>query len=1486
MADIAPDISTFESGNTPTLDISSFDFTEDKKKTTSGVPDISEMFPTEEKSVVEPEQKDQPQPMEFPKQDTDDLDTDSTWIKNAAIIYKAEEGEDWKGSNKSLAEWFKDRHSKLNFNITNMGLTAYDTKDMSDETKQAWIESITQYDNADGDLYDFGRGLKHATVTDPVFWASLVGGVGIGGIAKAFGTRAATQAGKMVFKDQLVKSLTEKGITEAVAKEAVKKGYSKKIPKEVLEEAAKAASKNKTKNVAIRAGAVEGAYAGLADLADQAVDIGLDFDVDLYNDAINSGMSADEAREAARKDAIDGGQLGTMALAGGVLGGAFTAGISKLVDKRNIKKLMTQADMAEKAAERPKVSSLTTEITGKTSERDLISEANKAQRELEMGGTIDIDISASRKAVQNEIKELKKSASEYKKTSEYKKKSKKAKEKWQEAQNKKIKERQDFLKNQDKMIEENFSNANIRVQKVGNDKFVGEKIAESIESEGVDLLNRTPIGQKIISKIKKYAYDDSGLGKGFKALRIRKNSAYETVKKNIVGRQKKLEKAIKEDYGLKLRDVSKGTYSLLNDAFTGNTAAIQRLTSEAPNVLRELQGMRDNIKSLQKDLIKSGAIAEDSKLEAKILESMDGTNNSELHVVRQYEVFDNPEFGKILNETPEGQEVIKNAKEYLSLENMLKDKKFAEVKKLKDRGVELTDEQNQIYNNYWGKNGILDNTIKEILQVQDEDALTTVFQNRNIFDNIKVGKELTKRKDIPEEIRLLMGEYDDPFTNYANTASKIYQTAETYRYEKGIADLIEAGEITGAARGIPDTASGVVRDISEASRLPNVAGVEKPFDDGVVKPLEGFYGTNDVAEAIANGNELSMDWPRPFQKYLLFQGHTRAAKTIYSPTAIARNFAGAAWMALGAGYVNPRQIKQVWRVFKSLGTRSDEELNADLEKGLALGYLQSGTDLGSFKGAMRDAGEPDFWNLNSKIYQSEKKLFQGARKANTSAVKLYQSMDDMWKQFAFMNEKGNLRQVLLDQGIEPDKVVREFMSADGLPVRITRLDEAAAAAVNDHMQNYANVPKFVKAVRISPFADFLAFKTEIIRTQKNILKNAINDIKQGREQMKEAVLDPNTGRIKGQAQRNLGYKRLGSMIAAQAAGPGLALGSAQFFGLNETEEGKEYTIKEGIEAFDPDYNKGANYIYYGQPEKGKGKRVNISYINPWATTQAPIAAAIAGLNRTGDYVEGEVNQAFNDAVIRPVAEAFGPSMLADSIFTLFRNKDEYGRPIFDRDRFTEYQNLMNGVGAVFGPFEPGAVKSARDLVTSFNLGPDKEFGVTEKGRKIDTTDQLWGLTGVKPEEYDVKVGLNYKMYDLKNRMGSTSAMFRDAYQQRNPITVNDLVDTYEQSLARNFAIATEMFDYISKAKSSGLNNTEIYKAITDDGLFKSRIDKNVLYNMINKGVFIPPPPLKKDVFKWGISTQKMTGQRPPIKDAQEKLMDVYRSYVGATTGVR
>jgi len=152
------------------------------------------------------------------------------------------------------------------------------------------------------------------------------------------------------------------------------------------------------------------------------------------------------------------------------------------------------------------------------------------------------------------------------------------------------------------------------------------------------------------------------------------------------------------------------------------------------------------------------------------------------------------------------------------------------------------------------------------------------------------------------------------------------------------------------------------------------------------------------------------------------------------------------------------------------------------------------------------------WHQDKRTLQSDgpeqrRKYFRSslqdfkrkARAANTSAIKFYQSMDDMWKMFAFSNEKGTQRRILLDKGFNPEQEVRRFMSGDGTEIIITLLDQVAADKVNRKMQNYAGVPKFVKGLRVTPIADFIAFKSEIIRTQKNILVDALTDIKEGRE---------------------------------------------------------------------------------------------------------------------------------------------------------------------------------------------------------------------------------------------------------------------------------------------------------------------------------------------------------------------------------------------------
>jgi flagellar biosynthesis chaperone FliJ len=1407
--------------------------------------------------------------------DEDDLDTSQKWLSNAATIYEAEEGNSWKGSQKGLSDWLKDRHSKLGFDMTNMGMTAYGMSDMSDKTRKAWIDSMGTYDQTDISLSQVGRGVFHA-LTDPVGVASIVAGVGVGGLVKLLGSRGAAIAGRTLFKDQLKKALLKKGL--------------KKPSKEMIQKVGKEIIKSRGKEQFARVGGAGLAWGTTEDLLNQSVDISLDYDGEKYLDAIAEGKSTEQAREESRKSEIDEASVGLSALIGGVFGGLLGRGMSRFGSKKELKKLFDEQDYLDSKEVIAKVDSTESILKDITSDRDITNEANRVQRELNLNGTVNIDATGRREALNSEISTLKKEIKDIKKTDDWKKRTENSKNNWLKKQKKKIRDVVLNKKGQDEYLKDTFEASNIKLERVGKDKYIGEKFLESTELIPNDVIGNRTIGQKVIAKVKQYTYDSGAAGEEAKLARTRKDRARSVAERNVQTRFKKLQKAIEKSYDMKIAAVPKSTYSLMNKAFKGETNAIETLSTQAPEVLKNIQDMRANIQDLQQRLLDSGAIKKGSNLEATIQKSILGDNDSELYITRQFEVFDNPKFGKMLNETEAGQRVIVQAKNHLAIQNAVRDKDFAAVKRLKDMGEELTPEQQTIYDNYMGKDGVIDKTISEILLVNNEDDLFKVFNDRpKIY-----GKILTKREDIPSDIRKLMGEYDDPFTNYANTAVKLFQTMETYNYEKDIANLVRRGVIEGAQ--VNKDIGAEIR-VPLQSSLPSVKGVDKPFETDINRPFmkgeeQELFGTSEVADYIAQGNEVNAFEFKPLQQYLMLQGHTRAAKTVWSPTSIARNFLGAGWMAAGAGYLSPKHLKQIPRVFKSLASRSDVELNAEMEKGIALGFLQSGTELGAFKGAMKDATSNQFWDFKSPMYKDANSLKEKAKRFNTTAVKFYQSMDDVWKQYAFMNEAGNYRKILEDQGIDPDKVIRSFMSGDGLEVKITALDEAAANAVNKHMQNYAGVPKFIKGMRMLPMADFLAFKSELVRTQKNIIKSAFNDIKEGNAMMKLGQKRTD-GKLKGSSQRSLGYKRLGSIISAQAAAPALALASAQYFGLNDTLDGASSTIKEGIETFDAEYNKGSNFVYYGKPKKGKGKRVNISYLNPWAATQAPIAAAFAA-TRKGENVDNAVETAFQDAVINPIMDTFGPSMLWEAASSFMRNEDERGKPIF-REGDTNKTKIMNGITTLLKPFEPGGVKAARDIYESYNLQGTKaqqekdyfdKFGISAKGRKKYINDQWVGLSGVKPEEYDAKVGLGFKVTDLKKRMGDVDTIFREAYQQRSPITVDELTESYGQVLKTQFGLATQIFDYIDKAKSTGLNNVDIVKAITDGGLFMKRLDKKVLYNMVNKGVFVPPPPTFAEIAKWGVSTKKMTGQQPPIRQAQQELINIYKTYVGSTTGVR
>jgi len=1438
---------------------------------------------------------------EVPKNTMDNLVKNKAWLTDAEVIYQHEKGEKFKGSDAELDYWFRNRHSRLGNDLTSIGLTAADALDMSDEVKLAWANSLDTWDNTEATLGSFGNAVYQA-LTDPTTVGATFAGFGVGGIAKLFGQKGAALAAKFAFKDQLKKALGEK-VSKEAAEEFIQTGASKAITGEAL----KAARKQAARNLAINRGGTQLATGSAWGAADNLLRQSFKIDVEA-------------ATDDPRKTETDYVELALATLGTGLGAGILGTGgmlATKLGNKKAVKKLVRQAELEDAA--KPKLAEQTVPyavVDGKNGARVI---ANDAQDTLEEGGTLTLDI--GEKVSPKNLKDI-----------------------------------------NDELAESGFST----LEEIADGKYATKKIATLREVKPAEAGKARTKIQKIIGRVKRGIYSNPVIAKSTKefeeeliqgnklkpddekltmaqikteAKKLRNEAKTATDRAAIAQRRresdrvyservvassfKRLEKAIAKDLGIKkLSGLSTTQSRLLNRALKGDKEASAEVARIAPKVSEELGLMRGNIKQLQENLLETGAIREGSDLESKILTSM-GKNGdeAELYLTTSYEKFDNPNWSKEVTtrEGKDGKTILDTATEFIVEEAGKRDTAFGAVKSKFQRGEALSADEQKIYDKFMGPDGEVNTTINRILDANEDDVIKA-FSQSPILGRGPL-KILAKKQDIPEEIRMLMGEYQDPLTNYARTVKRLNQTLAQINYEKEIVDLAEEGFLSGVRIG--DSGTPGFAPVSGA--LPRRAGLADPLEEAkdLNTGMDGIYAYPEIADAIINGNEVSQVNFAPFQHYLALQAHTRAAKTVYSITAIARNFAGAGWMSLGAGYITPRNLKEIPKVMKGLYKMSDENLNAEMEKGIALGYLQSGTDLGSFRAALGDAGDDSFWNATNKSLRDKNSLKNRAKKLNVSAVKFYQSMDDMWKQFAFVSEKGNYRQTMIDKGLDPDGTARVIRTSDGRDVNITNLDEFAANEVAKHMQNYAGVPQFVRYARMAPAADFLAFTTEIIRTQKNIIKTALKDIKEGRELMKsgkiaqEYVYDANGNimydaagkavtrdkagkELAGSAQAKVGQRRLGSLIAAQSAAPALAAGSYALTGMNEKvvdKNGKEmpYTIREGYEAFDQPWQKGSNFVYLGAPEKGRARRINISYLNPWAKTQDPIRAGIRALS-SGGNIDENVNKAFAESVWRPIRETFGPSMITEAAVNLYQNRNEYGKQIIG-DTDTLGQKFRKGVIQAMAPFEPGIIKSVRDIGTGFT-GPqektrelfgfeiDVPVGYTRSGMEKGSDEQIFALSGIKPETIDIKNTLGFKVNDIKRLMGESGKTFTRSYQQRTPITTEELVEAYSDGMAKEYKYAKEMFDLISKAKSADLNNKDIILAITDGGLFKNRLDRDMLVNLVNKGKFIPTPPKFGDMNKWAISTKKRTGFKPPVKEAQNELMKVYRRYVGEITGER
>lgn len=491
------------------------------------------------------------------------------------------------------------------------------------------------------------------------------------------------------------------------------------------------------------------------------------------------------------------------------------------------------------------------------------------------------------------------------------------------------------------------------------------------------------------------------------------------------------------------------TIKLMDDALRGDIAALIALP---PPVARVIADMRVQVDALSEALKRSGAI------KSSLIPTVDA--NMGEYLTRRYRVFDDPKWRDNVDPA-----VVNRFETWLEAELRAKG------------GTPTADEIRGI--------------TAELLY-NDKAAENPL----SFISKSKLGSKdrsiLFERKNVPDALRELWGEYTDPIINYANSVAKMSHLLQNHVF----LDTIRRDGLGTYLHEKPDNTHYAKIDGGEA-----------------MAPLNGLYTTTEIKKAMEDiyapkEQSSAMKW---------FMRATHAAKyskTILSHGTQLTNYFGNASIALANGH---------WRIGKMLpamkALASDTPAGRDYYNRLVrLGVVGDGVHEGEFKAMVRDvlaSREQHFGVALTEL--SDRKLIRMVKAGKGLAEKMYRAGDAVWKVYAFEHEVQQYQKA--KPGWTPEQV-----------------DEHAARVVRETYPTYSMAPKLTNILRRVPFiAPFATFPSEVVRTTYRTLLRA-----------KQEMGDPDT--------RGIGARRMAGLISALTIPAAIAAATRALTGTSYDEE--------------------------------------------------------------------------------------------------------------------------------------------------------------------------------------------------------------------------------------------------------------------------------------------------------------------------------------------
>jgi hypothetical protein len=676
--------------------------------------------------------------------------------------------------------------------------------------------------------------------------------------------------------------------------------------------------------------------------------------------------------------------------------------------------------------------------------------------------------------------------------------------------------------------------------------------------------------------------------------------------------------------------------------------------------------MRNQIDGLSRQLIASGAVDVDK------IETIKA--NLGKYLTRSYEMYDNKNWKKDVKDN-----VRQAAINYLRVQY----KSYAEN----------VSERN-------------DQPFEDVLNAKVEQEMANIFPieaKGNFKNKSKEGSKdlsiLKSKKEIPTEIRALMGEYEDPTLNYAATVTKL---AELTLNHKFLSDIKELG-------------MGKYFFEKDDMRAPKDFHVEiAPTGSNTMSPLNGLMTTKEIADAfMKEANGLN-----DFMKVVMgIQGAIRYSKTILSVATHAKNLVGNFGFMWTNLHLKPNEIGRAMRIIHGdLWNKSTDVRKAKMDEYIKAGVVKQSAGLGEIMDMFKDAN----FDISMASRLSKKKvgtlgklkrvIFQGKKFIEDS----YQAEDDFFKIIAYEHEMNRYSDAMYDKK-------REDLTED----EYKKVQEKVSEIVKNIYPTYDRIPELIKMVRRTPLiGNFVSFTAESYRTAWNTLALATEEMKD------ESTRAIGAKRIIG-ASTYVSAKSALLIYMSNKAGAGFT-GLLGYLFDDEEEKKRDADIK----SFLPPWSRNSDVLLLDVGD-GKIQYIDFSATDPHGSMKKVLNAFFSGKTGIDGFIDGAI------AVFEPF---IGKDMAVEAALALDSNRNKYGDTIYNPED-TEAKKTSKIMGYLYDLVKPGTAASVERIVES-----------ESKGAEIAAN-----LTGFRISEIDVTKQFGFGMSELADRMKNANKIYNSAY---------------------------------------------------------------------------------------------------------------------------